>query len=137
MSWNKGSGTRPQLGRPRAQCEYIVFATNGPHDGGSGEVIDGFFYCPTERDRYHITQKPIALMQELVRLCPLEGVVLDPFCGSASTAVAAIREGRRAITIESNEEIERVARQRLEAESVGLSLSDARTGQTSIFGGST
>lgn len=49
--------------------------------------------------------KPIALMRWLCRLVtPPGGVVLDPFCGSGSTGVAAVREGFRFIGIEKDAE---------------------------------
>ncbi len=42
----------------------------------------------------HPTVKPVALMEYLIRLVtPPGGSVLDPFCGSATTGVAAIRDG--------------------------------------------
>jgi hypothetical protein len=47
------------------------------------------------------TVKPLALMQWLVRLAtPLDGTVLDPFAGTATTLQAAQREGFSAIGIE-------------------------------------
>ena len=62
-----------------------------------------FFYCPKpsrgERNagsvgNTHPTVKPVALVSYLVRLVtPPGGVVLDPFLGSGTTAVAAIGEG--------------------------------------------
>ncbi len=46
------------------------------------------------RANHHPTVKPLALMRYLVRLVtPPGGVVLDPFLGSGTTAVAAILEG--------------------------------------------
>ncbi len=49
----------------------------------------------------HPTVKPLPLMRWLVRLVtPPGGVVLDPFCGSGSTGVAAALEGRRFLGIE-------------------------------------
>jgi transcriptional regulator with XRE-family HTH domain len=45
-------------------------------------------------DNRHPTVKPVELMRWLVKLVtPPRGLVLDPFCGSASTGVACIREG--------------------------------------------
>jgi DNA modification methylase len=53
------------------------------------------------RRNIHPTVKPIDLMRWLVRLVtPPDGVVLDPFTGSASTGVATILEGRRFLGIE-------------------------------------
>ena len=43
------------------------------------------------------TVKPLRLMRWLVRLgCPVGGLVLDPFCGSGTTGIAAAAEGMRA-----------------------------------------
>ncbi len=64
---------------------------------------DLLFSRPTSRLRrnIHPTVKPIALMRWLVGLVtPPEGVVLDPFTGSASTGIAAVLEGRTFLGIE-------------------------------------
>ena len=82
----------------------------------------------------HPTTKPLSLMLELVELfTDSDDVVLDPFAGSGTTGVACLRLGRRFIGIERDEKYAAVARERLEAESRGLSLRDARAGQISIF----
>jgi DNA modification methylase len=47
------------------------------------------------------TQKPLALLTLLVNACcPAGGLVLDPFCGSGTTLVAARQQGRRAVGID-------------------------------------
>ena len=52
----------------------------------------------------HPTVKPVALMRWLVRLVtPPGGVVLDPFMGSGSTGVAALREGFRFVGVDMDE----------------------------------
>jgi DNA modification methylase len=85
-------------------------------------------------ERVHTTQKPVSLMLELVGLfTDPDEVVIDPYFGSGSTGVAALRLGRRVIGIERDEKYAAIARERLEAESRGLSLRDSRNGQTSIF----
>jgi DNA modification methylase len=49
----------------------------------------------------HPTVKPLSLMRWLIRLAvPPDGVVLDPFTGSASTGIAAVMEGRTFLGIE-------------------------------------
>src|SRR5690606_32695146 len=64
--------------------------------------------------RIHRTQKPISLIERLIRASSLAGqVVLDPFAGSGSTAVAARRLGRRSISIELDAEMAAKATQRL------------------------
>lgn len=87
-------------------------------------------------ERVHTTQKPLPLMLELVELfTDPDDLVLDPFCGSGTTGVACLRLGRRFIGIEKDATYAAVARERLEAESKGLTLRDARAGQLPMFGG--
>lgn len=51
----------------------------------------------------HPTQKPVALMSYLVRTYTNPGdVILDPCCGSGTTCVAAMQEGRKFIGIEKD-----------------------------------
>lgn len=64
----------------------------------------------------HITQKPVEVMQQLVQICREGGTVLDPFTGSGSTGVAALREGRRFVGVELSSHYADVAEQRLRAE---------------------
>jgi site-specific DNA-methyltransferase (adenine-specific) len=136
VPWNKTEASRPQKGRPRAQCEYIVFATKGPHAPWIGApAIPGFFEVPTPRERMHIAEKPVGLMLELLSIVPPGGLVLDPFCGSASTGIAALRLKLRVLLFEIDQGIADRAESRLEAELQGLSLFDAERGQLSLAGG--
>lgn len=62
----------------------------------------------------HPAQKPVRLLEILISLVTAEEqLVLDPFCGSGSTLVAAKRLGRQYLGIEQNEEYCRIARERL------------------------
>ncbi len=61
----------------------------------------------------HPNEKPVALMQELLRVVPPGGRVLDPFCGSGSTLDAAQRCGLDSVGIELSPEYCQVARKRL------------------------
>ena len=64
----------------------------------------------------YATQKPELLMERIIEMaCPPDGVVMDTFCGCATTLVAANRLGRRWIGIDiAIHAIKRVARIRLE-----------------------
>jgi DNA modification methylase len=62
----------------------------------------------------HPTVKPLELMRWLVRLaCPTGGVVLDPFCGSGSTGVAAMLEGAQFVGIEREPDYVGIAQARI------------------------
>ena len=79
------------------------------HDDAGGSAAR-FFYCAKadaseRRNSKHPTVKPLALMRYLCRLvCPPDGIVLDPFCGSGTTLEAARLEGFGAIGCELNPE---------------------------------
>ena len=63
----------------------------------------------------HPTVKPIKLMEYLIKLItPPNGIVLDPFCGSGTTIVAAKGIGFDAIGIEREIEYVAIAEKRLE-----------------------
>lgn len=75
-----------------------------------GEVLpehQKYFYAPRATrkekglDNDHPTVKPIDLMAYLIKVySPKETTVLDPFCGSGSTGVAAIQENRKFVGID-------------------------------------
>jgi len=71
--------------------------------------------CPPAKN-HHPTVKPIDLMRWLIRLVtPPRGQVLDPFMGSGSTGIAAVREGVRFIGCELGEDYFDIACRRIEA----------------------
>ena len=62
----------------------------------------------------HPCQFPVGLAERFVRaMCPRQGVVFDPYMGSASTGVAAILNGRRFLGAEVNKKYETMAYTRL------------------------
>lgn len=76
--------------------------------------LPGFFQASAPREREHITQKPLEVMRQMVKIVPKGGTVLDPFAGSGTTGVAAVLEGRNFIGVEMTEHYHRVARERIE-----------------------
>jgi site-specific DNA-methyltransferase (adenine-specific) len=105
----KSGGNPARRGSAKFQTCYGEFkgqesciVHRGPDSGGASR----FFYCSkaskTERSgSLHPTVKPLALMRYLCRLVtPPGGLILDPFMGSGSTAVAAVQEGFHIIGFE-------------------------------------
>jgi site-specific DNA-methyltransferase (adenine-specific) len=85
-----------------AKCEVFRVAA----------IMPNFASCAEELTP-HPTQKPVALVGRL--LDRVKGdTVLDPFCGSGTTLIAALETGRKAIGIEIDERWVDVARRRLE-----------------------
>jgi site-specific DNA-methyltransferase (adenine-specific) len=61
------------------------------------------------------TQKPVALLQQIIRIASNEGdTVIDPFCGSGTTCVAAKLLRRNFIGIDSSPDAVRLSRERIE-----------------------
>ena len=58
-------------------------------------------------------QKPVELLQQLVRIARDGGKILDPFCGSGTTLAAAVLEGYTATGIEIDPEMAAKADQRV------------------------
>lgn len=72
------------------------------------------------------TQKPLALLEVLVRaVAPVRGIVLDPFCGSGTTLVAAATNHRAWIGIDRSEDAVCITRRRLSE--VGAEKEPARS----------
>lgn len=93
-------GKRPnQIGR-----KYDVY-THFPHN---------VLFFKKEETHIHPTQKPVTLLEYLIKTYTLEGdTVLDFTMGSGSTGVAAMRTGRKFIGIEQDAEYFEIAQQRI------------------------
>jgi len=75
--------------------------------------LDGKQTAP--KQNIHPTVKPVSLMRHLIRLVtPPNGVVLDPFLGSGTTAVASILEGCQWIGCEMTEDYWHIIEKRVE-----------------------
>lgn len=64
----------------------------------------------------HPTQKPVALLERIIEAStPEDAVVLDPFNGSGTTGVAALKLGRRYVGMDLDEKYLELTEKRLEA----------------------
>lgn len=98
-------------GMPIVECQSGMGGAMPVDDNGNER--DRF---KTSQHNHHPTVKPIKLMEYLIKLItPPGGIVLDPFMGSGSTGVAAVKNGFKFIGIEMNEEYCEIARRRIEA----------------------
>jgi len=81
-----------------------------------GDVWDIGVIAPVSTERSGFpTQKPLKLLRQLIGTLTYEGdTVLDPYCGSGTTLVAAKSMGRRAIGIDSSKLAIKISEMRLE-----------------------
>lgn len=75
-----------------------------------------------DKNKMHPTQKPVELMRYLIRTYTNPGdMVLDVTCGSGTTCLAAMLEGRKSIGIEKDEQYAKIAINRIhEARGLGV-----------------
>lgn len=101
-------------------CEYAIWATKGKgwtYNRQRDTYENGIFEYPIVHHsrRIHPTQKPIELMEDLLKIhTNKDDVVLDPFSGSASTLEACINLDRNYIGFELDKEYYDLANKRLQ-----------------------
>jgi DNA modification methylase len=96
-------------------CEFVLFMKKGlaypVNDCGAMALQSAY----QRDDSEHPTEKPIGLLELYIRQSTRSGdLVLDPFMGSGSSGVAALRQGRRFVGIEIEERWFDVACKRIE-----------------------
>jgi site-specific DNA-methyltransferase (adenine-specific) len=121
LIWNKSAGSQ-FAGAMNTNIWYsteliLVFGKNIPKTNKQKKYgYACFSYRTIPKKKYnHPTTKPLGLMEDLVYFYSNEGeIVLDPFSGSGTTAVACEKLNRRWIGIEINEEYCEIAKKRIE-----------------------
>lgn len=92
---------------------------------------------PNREELDHPCPKPVGWMMWAVERATFAGeAILDPFAGSGTTGVAALRLGRRFVGIEKEPAYFALACERLRAEEGGSTLKAQRAGQLPLLGGS-
>lgn len=111
--WDKkGIGLGSQHHRP--QHEFIFYSKADTWYGTKAE--SDVWVCPRETMGHyqHPTQKPTRLMERCVHNVTQQGdCIFDPFMGSGTTGVAAVKNGRKFIGIEIDEAFFEVACERI------------------------
>ena len=102
LVWHKTNAAPFANGVWRGDIEYCVHSKeSGAPFTGNAEEKKKVFEGPIVVDAAHPTVKPLSLISKYVRIGSKRGqVVLDPFMGSGTTGVAAVRLGRKFTGIE-------------------------------------
>jgi DNA modification methylase len=137
VTWKKHASTpEPVRSRVTRQAEYILHLSvertplfereawqqlpqqlGGPHpEYESSEKITDVWCLPTSTGKNgHGAEFPLALPGRCIALTSEEGdLVLDPFMGSGTTALAAVALGRRCVGFDISEAYVKLARERVE-----------------------
>ncbi len=114
--WDKGSGGMGDLVSSYAPSyEMILVASRGKNVLNDGRKRDVMQFNRHRQNLIHPAQKPIALLENLIKDCTKEGdVVLDPFMGSGSTGIACKNTNRKFIGIELSEDYYNLSKSRIE-----------------------
>jgi DNA modification methylase len=114
LVWDKG---RIGMGREfRKRHELIMHAWNvntpvvSSEGTGFSDILQ--FKPLGANEREHPAQKPVDLIEALLRVCG--GTICDPFMGSASTGVACIQKGKKFVGIEIEPKYFDIACKRIE-----------------------
>ena len=121
--WDKTEAARPQKGRFRGQCEFIVWGSKGDWWDSERQGISApgaLRLAVNSSKKNHITAKPVEVMRWLLSVCPPGGVVLDPCIGSGTTGKAALEAGMHFVGFELSPEYEVGATLSTEVYQVGL-----------------
>ena len=116
--WDK---LNPGLGwRYRRQHEMVMVAHRAGGKLAWAEdrrAVPNIWQGMPPRERAHPNEKPLALVADFISWHTKPGdVVLDPFCGAATTGIAALQLGRKFIGIELDPTHYETALRRIEAE---------------------
>jgi len=118
LVWDKGNKIMGQY--YMSQFEYILFLRKGAgkmiNNCGTSDILS----VPNKKtkdkngDNIHDTEKPVKLMQVLIENSSQSGdIILDPFIGSGTTAVAALKTKRKIIGYELEEKYYNMAIKRM------------------------
>ncbi len=103
LGGDQSKGNCGGLGDSGGASRFFYVAKASKRERNAGCEVNG-----------HPTVKPIKLMEYLCKLItPPGGIILDPFCGSGSTGVAAVNLGFKFIGIEREKEYGEIAEKRI------------------------
>jgi len=119
--WNKNNTSMGDLkGSYAPKHEFILYGHKGRR------LLEGFRYpdvieAKRTNNKLHPTEKPVELLEKFIVTSSKENdLILDPFMGSSSTAVACINTGRFFIGFEMDKNYFDIATERIEGHSMIL-----------------
>ncbi len=112
LIWQKNTSNMSRWYRP--DSEYTLFFYKPPARTINNPGSKRIFFAPNPRNKLHPTQKPVALFKHYITNSTEPGwLVLDPFAGVGTTALACLASGRRFIGYEIDSEYYKIAQRRI------------------------
>ena len=110
--WDK-KNARPQKGQFTQSCEFVIWGTKGRPL--TEKILPGRYEIASiqSKNRNHPCEKPVPLLEQILKILPENSSVLDPFMGSGSTGEACQNMGLKFTGIEFNEYYFNIAKKRL------------------------
>jgi DNA modification methylase len=105
LIWDKGeSSGMGDLSIPwKPNYDFIYIFGNGWTGKRNSSILKAVNISRICMGRLHPHEKPIYLIEQIIRKTPKQCTVLDPFMGSGTTGVACVQTGRKFIGIEIDE----------------------------------
>lgn len=115
--WDKKNARAANTGFFKPQVEFWVWASRGKVLPSPGGPFESYYQeaAPYHTKRVHPVQKPVGLMEHILQPVK-EGLILDPFAGSGTVGVAALRRGLAYTGIEMVPRYAEIAAERLRDE---------------------
>lgn len=119
ITWHKTNPVPACYNKYLSDTEYIIFLRGkGVRVYGSYSTKRKWYVTPVNKEDkklyHHPTCKPVSIIQNLIVNSSVEGdVILDPFIGSGTTAVACMNTGRNFIGFELSEDYYNIANERI------------------------
>lgn len=124
LVWHKGSKPGESYGMGyhfRKSCEYVFLYSKGKSERWITDHGTLLQFARNGYDVDHPTPKPVAMCRLFIeKSSDAEGVVLDPFIGSGTVAVAAQQAGRKFIGFEIDKKYVDMTEQRLKQRTLSL-----------------
>lgn len=117
LVWDKINPIPFGNGKYISNIEFMVYirGTNSTYNNiGYNEQLKTFRYgVPSAKQRLHPTEKPITLLERLIRIHSNENdLIIDPFLGSGTTCLASKNLSRQSVGIEVEEKYCEIAAKR-------------------------
>lgn len=111
--YHEGPGQVMAFWGIRVKWKPMLWFVNGGNRFDTSAVVEDLIVSTKEKSSHPWQQSVTEARYYIEKLTPVGGLVVDPFCGGGTTAVAAKQAGRKWITCELDAEYAAIATQRI------------------------